>query len=194
MGHRIDEQIGFLLAADGLKSVQRHNLLFSGSRNENTAEHCWHLTLMAMALAEYAPSGTDIAHVIQLLIVHDLVEVHAGDHWSDGSDAGLVASKEAAAAETLFRLLPDDQAARLHNLWGEFEARQTPEACFAKALDALHPMLLIWGPGGTDYVHTPLTAARMREIKRTALEPFPALWNFAESLLDKAVERGVLPP
>uniref|UniRef100_A0A9E8A368 HD domain-containing protein n=1 Tax=Bosea sp. NBC_00436 TaxID=2969620 RepID=A0A9E8A368_9HYPH len=191
---RIGAQVTFLLAADSLKSVQRHNRVFNGSRNENTAEHSWHLTLMAMALAEYAPIGTDIAHVIQLLIVHDLVEVHAGDHWSESADPVDVADKEAAAAEILFRLLPDDQAIRLAGLWREFEARETPEARFAKALDALHPMLLIWGPGGTDYVHTPLTASVMQGIKRPALEAFPRLWEFAQGLLSDAVARGALPP
>lgn len=191
---RIDAQLRFILTADGLKNVQRYNRIFDGSRNENTAEHSWHLTLMAMALAEYAPTGTDIAHVIQILIAHDLVEIHAGDHWPGADSPEQVAVKEEAAAATLFALLPVDQAARVTALWHEFEARRTPEARFAKALDALHPMLLIWGPGGTDYVHKPVTASSMRDMKRPVLEAFPDLWALAKRLLDGAVERGTLSP
>jgi putative hydrolase of HD superfamily len=176
-----------------LKAIERHNRLFDGSRNENAAEHSWHLVLMALSMAEYAPVETNISHTIQLLIVHDLVEVHAGDHWAGDSDPAQVTLKERDAAARLFSLLPPDQALQFVGLWHEYEARQTPEARFAKALDALHPMLMVWGPGGSDYIHTPLTAAYMRQLKRPALEPFPALWAMSERLLDSAVARAALP-
>lgn len=191
---RLARQLDFLLMADGLKGVQRHNRVFDDSRPENAAEHSWHLTLMAMTLAEHAADGTDIAHVIELLITHDLVEVHAGDHWAASSDAADVSRKEQHAAAKLYGLLPADQTTRLAALWHEYEARQTPEARFAKAIDALHPMILIWGPGGRGTIHTPLTATAMRDIKRTALEPFPELWALAQRLLDDAVEQEMLPP
>lgn len=190
---RLDRQLAFLLAADALKGVERHNLLLDASRRENAAEHSWHLTLMATTLAEHAPAGTSIAHVVELLVAHDLVEIHAGDHW-DGDGLKDVAAKEAAAAERLFGLLPSDQGRRFLGLWQEFEARRSPEARFAKALDALHPMLLVWGPGGSGTTHVPLTATVMRAMKRPALEPFPELWRMAQRLLDAAVGRGALPP
>lgn len=189
----MDAQLAFLLAADGLKGVNRHNKVHNGTRQENSAEHSWHLTLMAITFAEHAPPDADIPHIIQLLIAHDLVEVGAGDHWVLASDPEEVAAKEAVAAQELFSLLPADQATHLHTLWREFEARETPEARFAKALDALHPMLMIWGPGGTDYIHTPLTAATLRDLKRPLLEHFPPLWAVAQALLDGAVSRGALP-
>lgn len=191
---RLSAQLAFVIAADALKSVERKNLLLSGARRENAAEHSWHLALLAMTFAEYAPDGTDIAHVTQLLIVHDLVEVHAGDHWELASDAEDVLHKESQAAEKLFGLLPEDQRRNAIALWQEFEARETAEAKFAKALDALHPMLLVWGPGGTGQTHVPLTAQQMKELKKPHLVAFPALWQLAEHLLDDAVKRGKLPP
>lgn len=190
---RLSAQVEFVVAADALKSVERKNLLLSGARRENAAEHSWHLALLAMTFAEYAPTGTDIAHVTQLLIVHDLVEVHAGDHWELASNAEDVSQKEKQAAEKLFSLLPEDQRHDALALWKEFEARETLEAKFAKALDALHPMLLVWGPGGTGQTHVPLTAQQMRELKNPHLVAFPALWQLAEQLLDDAVQRGILP-
>jgi putative hydrolase of HD superfamily len=193
---RLTQQLSFLLAADGLKGIERNNRLLDGSRQENSAEHSWHLTLMAMTLAEHAPPGTDMAHVLQLLVTHDLVEIHAGDHWVVEENAAAVAAAEAAAAERLFALLPVDQCDRLAALWGEFEARETPEARFARALDALHPMLLIWSAEGQGRgaLHGTMTASMLRARKRPALEHYPALWSVAESLLDRAVERGLLLP
>ncbi|MEQ9138662.1 MAG: HD domain-containing protein [Thalassobaculum sp.] len=191
---RLDRHLGFLLTADRLKRVERSNRLHDGSRFENSAEHSWHLCLMALTLAEHAPPGTDIGRVVEMLVVHDVVEIDAGDHWVVAENAAAVAAKEAAAAERLFALLPDDQHRRFHALWTEYEARATAEARFARALDSLHPMLLVWGPGASDEVHVPVTAAFMREHKRAALEPYPALWVLAQSLLDGAVARGVLAP
>jgi len=189
---RLAAQVEFLVAADALKSVERKNLLFSGARRENAAEHSWHLTLLAMTFAEYAPKEVNIGHVTQLLIVHDLVEVHAGDHWELASDAKEVSLKETQAAEKLFGLLPDEQYETALALWQEFEARDTAEAQFAKALDALHPMLLVWGPGGLGQTHVPLTAQKMKDLKKPYLEAYPALWHLAEQLLDNAVRRGTL--
>ena len=97
-------------------------------------------------------------------------------------------------AERLFGVLPADQSQCFHSLWVEYEARNTEEARFARALDSLHPMLLVWGPGSSGYVHVPVTAAFMLEHKRAALESYPQLWSLAQRLLSEAVERGTLPP
>lgn len=190
---RLDRHLNFLLTADRLKQVVRNNRLHDGSRLENSAEHSWHLALMALTLAEHAPPGTDTGRVVEMLVVHDVVEIEAGDHWVVEANAAAVAAEEAVAAERLFGLLPDDQRQRFHTLWTEYEARATPEARFARALDALHPMLLVWGPGASDAVHVPVTASFMREHKRAAIEPYPELWALAQRLLDDAVARGVLP-
>lgn len=190
---RLAAQLDFLLTADALKLVERKNVLFSGTRRENTAEHSWHLTLMGVVFGEYAPPEVDMAHVHQLLTVHDLVEIDAGDHWELASNPAEIASKEAEAADRLFAKLPADQAKPLRALSDEFAARQTPEARFAKALDALHPMLLVWGPGGHGVTHTPLTAQQMLDLKRPYLSDYPELWNLAETLLENAVAAGTLP-
>lgn len=142
---RTDKQLEFLFISDRLKSVTRQNRLHDGSRDENVAEHSWHLTLMVLLFAEHAPSGTDLAHVTELLIVHDLVEIYAGDTMSFAAeDSAAIALREASAAERLFGLLPEDQGLNFMKLWREFEARETAEARFAKALDALHPPLMTY--------------------------------------------------
>lgn len=192
---RPDRQTGFILTADRLKGVTRTTLLHDGSRPENSAEHSWHLALMALTLAEYAPAGTDLNRVIHLLLVHDLVEIYAGDtHFDQSAErAEAQRAKEMDAAHRLFSLLPADQEAQFHDLWREFEERQTPEARFAKALDALQPMLLTWGPDGQgSAAHPELTRQRVLRLKHGALSAFPELWAYAQEWLTNAVGRGIL--
>ncbi|MFC3861771.1 HD family hydrolase [Deinococcus antarcticus] len=192
----LDAQLSFLLACDGLKAVQRTTFLHDGSRAENSAEHSWHLALMALTLGEYAPAGTDINRVVKLVLVHDLVEIGAGDLPFDRPPTEHAAQqqKEQAAADALFSLLPAQQAAEFHALWHEFEEQVTPEARFARALDALHPMLLTWGRGGVGCMERApeLTRERILTLKGPRLQEFPALWQAAQTLLDEAVESGLL--
>lgn len=197
---RLAAQIDFLLACDQLKQVQRTTFLFDGSRAENSAEHSWHLALMALTLAEYAPPDADINRVLRLLLVHDLVEIYAGDTHFDTDAAGKAAQQasEVRAAEQLFALLPPDQQALFHDLWQEFEAQETPEARFAKALDALQPMLLTWGQtaGGVSGVgcaesYPELTRQRVLTLKEPRLQEFPALWKLAQDLLKRAEQNGL---
>ena len=134
-------------------------------------------------------------HVLRLLVVHDLVEVYAGDHLVLAqTDAELVAELEAGAAERLFSSLPDDQRDRFSSLWREFEERRTPEAVFARAIDALHPLLMTWGPGGQGPSHHKLTAHETLARKRPLLEPYPGLWRLARDVLDEAVGAGIQAP
>lgn len=192
---RLTRQIDFLLACDGLKRVVRQNQLHDGSRNENSAEHSWHLALMAFTLAEYAPPSTNAARVVELLVVHDLVEVYAGDAYFELPSAELAAHavKEAQAADRLFGLLPADQARHFRACWDEFEARTTPEARFARALDALHPLLLTWGPGGWGSTYPELTPERVLRRKRETLGEFPELWALVERTVAEAVAAGIMP-
>lgn len=190
---RSERQLTFLYLSDKLKSVTRQNRLHDGSRDENAAEHSWHLTLMALLFAEHAPPGTDLTHVTRLLIVHDLVEVYAGDTMIfNDADAVGVLERERVAAERLFSTLPEDQNREFSALWHEFEARDTEEARFAKALDAFHPPLMTWGKGGVGSSHHELTAALAREHKRPYLEAYPALWTILCQALDEAVAVGTL--
>src|SRR3546814_20658284 len=154
---RLDRQLAFLLATDRLKQILRNNRLLDGSRNENSAEHSWHLTLMALTLAEHAPLRTDAARVAELLIVHDIVEIEAGDHWVTDDNASEVAAKEAAAADSLFGLLPPGQRDRFLGLWDEYEARTMPVALVARGLAGRHHLPTGWGLGGSGLVPGPVS-------------------------------------
>lgn len=194
---RIQQQLAFLLTADQLKSVTRQNNIYSGDRAETVAEHSWHLTLMVLLFAEHAPVGTDIAHVLKLLVVHDLVEIYAGDHDPfnlNEDDVAVVAELEAEAAQRLFGMLPEDQHESLGLLWREFEARATPEARFARAIDALHPALMTWGPGSRDQSRRSYTVETALLRKRAALEPYSELWSLLRDLLHAAATKGLLAP
>lgn len=197
---RLDEPLTFLLACDQLKSVQRTTFLHDGSRAENSAEHSWHLALMALTLGECAPPGTDLGRVLRLLLVHDLIEIGAGDLHFDHTPEAHQAQKEGEerAADALFGLLPADQQAEFQALWQEFEAQATAEARFARALDALQPMLLTWGRCGKQRGlgcterYPELTRQRLLKLKEPCLKEFPALWDAAQEVLSEAVETGIL--
>jgi len=155
MTARLDAQMAFLTEACRLKSVTRATPLCDGSRPENSGEHSWHIALYALVLAEQAPDGVSIDRVIRMLLIHDLVEIDAGDAPIYGShDPAAMARAETAAADRIFGLLPADQAKDLRALWDEFEANQTPDARFAKSLDRFQPPnqnLAAGGGSWTDY-------------------------------------------
>lgn len=189
---RLDAQMAFLLAADALKGVNRTCSIGDGSRCENSAEHSWQVTLMALVLAEHCPHPVDLPRVLQLLTVHDLVEVYAGDTLIYDEEAVKgQADREAAAAHRLFSLLPQDQAAEFHALWQEFEARQSPEACYARAIDALAPTWIHWGAHANPRPG-PLTSAQIYGRKRDLLEPYPALFGILQEVVSSAVSRGII--
>lgn len=178
---RLDRQIAFLVEADRLKSVHRATTLADASRAENSAEHSWHLALYALVLGDQAAPDVDIDRVVKMLIVHDLVEIDAGDVpiFADVDTAAL-AEKEFAAANRIFGLLPEDQRSDLRALWDEFEAAETPSAQFAKALDRFQPPMQNLASGGGSwaaYEATPdkIEARVAPAIKRAA----PALWEYA---------------
>lgn len=189
----IRDRLAFFLATDALKDIGRANHTFAGGRAESVAEHSWHVTLLAMLLEDAAPEGTDHPRVRDLLTIHDLVEVYAGDTviW-DAKPGDKVEDRERAAGERLMRLLPGDQVDRFDRLWREFEAQETVEARFARAIDALHPMLMSWGPGAVGHPRADLHRRRVLDRKRPFLQEFPALWDLACTIVASAVERGLL--
>lgn len=188
-----DDRLAFFLATDALKDIARANHTFAGARPETVAEHSWHVTLLAMVLEDAAPHGTDHARVRDLLTIHDLVEVYAGDTviW-DATIGTEIDDRERAAGERLMRLLPPDQAERFDPLWREFQAQDTVEAQFARAIDALHPMLMSWGPDSVGHPQRDLHRQRVLDRKRPWLEEFPVLWDLANAVVDSAVERQLL--
>jgi len=178
MSTRIDAQMAFLNEADKLKNVIRATTLCDGSRHENSGEHSWHIALYALVLAEHAPDGVDINRVIKMLLLHDLVEIDAGDAPIFGNhDLAAMEAAEAKAADRIFGLLPDDQSKELRTIWTEFEAATTPDAVFAKSLDRFQPPnqnLMSNGGSWTDYgVSYETIEARVgSKIERGA----PTLW------------------
>jgi putative hydrolases of HD superfamily len=191
---RLNQQLQFIAEAGRLRGVLRQTTLAEPVRRENSAEHSWHLTVLALALAEYAPTGTNIARVVAMLAVHDLVEVDAGDlsAYAPESDQARQLVAERAAADRLFGLLPADQAGAMRQLWDEFEERATSEARFARALDRLQPMLENVKAGGGTWRHGGITAADVLAKVALIEEGSPTLGQFARDLVGRAVRDGIL--
>ena len=190
----LERQIRFVLEADRLKTVARQSRITDGSRHENSAEHSWHLALMALALAGHAPPGTDPARVMAMLVVHDMVEIDAGDLFVYADSAALARQEEAerAAADRIFALLPPPQAAAVRALWDEFEERRTQEARFARALDRLQPMLLNMRTGGGTWVAHDVPLDPVLSKVELIEEGSPTLGRYARAMIAQAVERGFL--
>lgn len=180
MNDRLDRQLAFLVEADRLKRIERASWITGRHRRENSAEHSWHLTLFALTLADHAPAGVSIDRVIRMLILHDIVEIDAGDAPIHGSfDAEALAAAEEAAADRLFGLLPEDIAAEFRALWQEFEAAETPDALFAKSLDRFQPPLLNLHAGGGSWPDYGVTEDQIRtRVGRKIARGAPALWDW----------------
>jgi putative hydrolase of HD superfamily len=190
----LDSQLRFLLEADRLKGVLRQSQIIDGSRRENSAEHSWHLALMSLVLGEYAPAGTDLSRVTAMTVVHDLVEIDAGDLFVYAGEQAQARQEEAerAAADRLFALLPAGQAASFRALWDEFEERRTPEAKFARALDRLQPMLANYQLGGGTWAQHEVTADQVLSKVALIEDGSAALGAFARELVSAAVSQGFL--
>jgi putative hydrolase of HD superfamily len=193
---RLDRQMRFVTEIDKLKGVLRQTMLAGPGRRENSAEHSWHLAMMAVTLAEHAPPGTDIGRVTVMVLLHDLVEIDAGDLFAYADDAQQARQEQAerAAADRIFALLPDGQAGELRGLWDEFEERRTPEARFARGLDRLQPMLANLAAGGGTWKEHGITADQVLPKVRLIEDGSPALGCYARDLVDRAVRDGLLAP
>ena len=190
----LERQFAFILELDRLKGVLRRNSLLDRSRRENSAEHSWHVALMALVLSEFATEPVDTSRVIELLLVHDLVEIDAGDTFAyDTQGATTQAQREQAAADRIFGLLPDDQAKRLRARWDEFDASETPEARFALALDRLMPMIHNALTEGSAWQEHGVRAEQVRRRAESIDRGAPALGALARRLIDEAVAAGHLP-
>ena len=192
--NRLEQQMRFLVEVDKMKSVYRRTILIDKTRRESDAEHSWHFALMAMLLAEYAdPEKVDCARVIRMALVHDLIEIYAGDTFAyDVQGNQDKRQRETEAADKLFALLPEDQAAEIRALWEEFDAMETPDAQYAAAIDRLQPFLNnyltqghTWGLGG---VKSAQVYERMDPI-RVAL---PEGWPFVDKMIQESIEKGYL--
>ena len=183
----------FIYEIDALKSVLRKNLLSDASRNENSAEHSWHLAMVAIAMAPHAKEPVDIERVIRILLVHDVVEVDAGDvDIYDVEGRMAKEAEEIAAADRIFALLPDPEGSELRALWDEYEARATPEARFAYACDRLQPLLLNLGTGGSTWQARGVTSSQVKAINGALADGLDGVWPVAEQLIDESVADGSL--
>lgn len=192
---RLKRQIEFLAELDKLKQVFRQTYLLDVSRMENDAEHSWHFALAAMVLAEYAEEPIDVGRVLRMALVHDIVEIDAGDVYRyDDAGNAQKAAREQVAADRIFALLPKDQAREFRALWEEFEDRQTPEARFAHVLDRLMPLMHNYLTQGRAWQDHGVTADRVRSVNAIMGDGSVALWQFAQSIIDDAVAKGYLAP
>jgi putative hydrolase of HD superfamily len=188
-------RIRFAVEADRLKAVLRRTRLVDGSRQENSAEHSWHLALLAVLLEDAAPAGVDLPRVLRMLLVHDLVEVDAGDTFCYDADANLGREeRERAAAAHLFGILPEAQADELTALWAEFEAAETPDARFAAALDRFQPLLQNFYGGGGSWREHAITRAQVLRRMDPIREGAPALWPVVLAVVDRSCAAGWIAP
>jgi putative hydrolase of HD superfamily len=182
---RLTRQLAFIAEIDALKKVERRTSVIGGARLENSAEHSWHLAVMAMLLGDHANGDVDLERVLCMLLVHDLVEIDAGDTFA--FDAGANVDKmerETRAAERIFGILPDDQSTRLRALWDEFEEAQTVEARFANALDRLQGLVQNHHNGGGTWVQHGVTRAQVLERMEPIRTGAPRLWPHVLEVVD----------
>lgn len=193
-GERLARQLEFLLEADRLKGVLRQSYVLGGERKENSAEHSWHVALMAVVLAEHAPSEVDLPRVVRMLLVHDVVEIDAGDaYFYDAAANAAKDGRERLAATRLFGLLPPDQAAELRAAWEEFEAGETPEARFAKGMDRLMPLLHNHRTRGRSWQEHGIRRHQVAErLLPDLAKAGSVLLELAQTLIDDAVRHGWL--
>lgn len=182
---RLEKQLRFIIEADRLKNVLRRTSLTDASRRENSAEHSWHLALAAMVLQEYSPVPVDLPHVLRMLIVHDMVEIDAGDTFAyDKAGNATKKDREQRGAERIFGILPDEMGKDLRGLWEEFEAQVTPDACFANAVDRVGPFLQNTATNGGTWRIYKLS----REEVLTRMDPvrtaLPAIWPKVIAVID----------
>lgn len=192
---RLRRQISFIAEADKLKEVLRQTILTQSRRSENSAEHSWHFALMVIVLAEHANQPVDVLRVLKMVLIHDLVEIDAGDTFAyDTKNMADQHEREAKAAGRIFGLLPSDQAAEFRAIWDEFEARQTPESRFAAACDRFHPMLLNCLTDGHAWQKHGVTHDKVLARNAHAAEGSTAIWEYAVAMINEAVAKGHLAP
>jgi putative hydrolase of HD superfamily len=191
---RFRQQIEFILEVDKLKNVLRMTILMDRSRQENSAEHSWHIALTVLILSEYTKdSDVDLFRVMKILLIHDLIEIDAGDTYCyDDQGRQDQAQREKKAADRIFNLLPADQATALRELWDEFEERKTPESRFANALDRLQPFLHNYFTEGQTWQENNIKSAQVKSRMRPVDDGAPVLWNYVSSLIDDGVKKGFL--
>lgn len=188
---RLEHQLSFCRELDKLKNILRQSLLMDASRRENSAEHSWHLATMAMLLTEYAVAPVDVTLVLKMLLVHDVVEIDAGDTFAyDKVNLETQHAREQQAADRLFGMLPSEQASELRALWDEFEERQSAESKYANALDRLQPLLQNFYSGGQSWKKHHVTHEQVMKRMEPVKIGMPKVWPVVLQLIDDASKAG----
>ena len=188
---RFQQQIAFIIEIDKMKTELRKNILVDKSRRENDAEHSWHIAVMAMLLEEYSDLPVDMLKVIKILLVHDIVEIYAGDTFFYDEQANLdKAEREQAAADRIFAMLPTEQGQELRNLWEEYEAQQTNEALYAGAMDRLQPFLLHYYTQGQVWREEHVTGEKIYKRIGSLKLSMPRLWPVIDAMIQEAIAKG----
>ncbi|MFC0778362.1 HD family hydrolase [Flavobacterium sp. HJSW_4] len=187
------DQIAFIKEIDKVKYIQRKTKLFNSDRCENDAEHSWHLALMAIVLAEHSNEPIDVLKVVKMVLIHDIVEIDAGDVFIyDTVKNHSNTDEERLAANRIFGLLPEKQKEEFISIWEEFEAGETKEAKFAKSMDRLEPLLQNISNNGGTWKEFGVKYDKVYEKKSVIKEGSKSIWNYAEGLINESVEKGIL--
>ncbi len=193
MDERLQKQLDFILEIDKEKNIFRQTHLSGHGRNENDAEHAWHMAIMAYLLQEYSNERIDVARVMLMCLIHDVVEIDAGDTYAyDAEGLKTQKAREEAAKERLYSMLPEDQKADLVAIFDEFEERKTPEAKFARALDNLQPLLLNHSNGGGDWKNHDVTAEQVYGRQSRTREGSEKLFEVTDKILKENIAKGNL--
>lgn len=188
---RLQKQMEFIVEVDKVKKIMRQTYLSDASRKEDDAEHSWHLALMAVLLKEYSNEEVNLTKVIPMVLIHDLVEIDAGDTYAySGESAAVTEARERKAAERVFGILPEDQGKVFRDLWEEFEAYETPEAKFAHVLDNCQPMLLNDASNGLSWTEHQVRKSQIYKRNEHTAEGSRKIWNYMQSLIQKHIDLG----
>ena len=196
MTDRLKKQIDFIIEIDKMKSVFGQNIIIDRTRNENDAEHSWHIAVIAMILYEYAyRPDIDLLRVLKMLLIHDIVEVYAGDTFVYDAQANLDKGKrEQDAADKIFGMLPEDQEKEYRALWEEFDAMETPESIFAAATDRFEPFILNCNTDGHTWRLADITSDKLYKRLYETKVALPALWDTICELIHENIEKGYIKP
>ncbi|MDD4970114.1 MAG: HD domain-containing protein [Paludibacter sp.] len=187
------KQISFIKEIDKIKYIQRKTKLFNSDRPENDAEHSWHLALMTLVLAEHSDTPVDVLKVVKMVLIHDIVEIDAGDTFIyDTVKNHTNTDEELNAARRIFGLLPEEQSEEMIALWQEFEAGETNEAKFAKSMDRLEPLLQNTSNDGGTWKEFEVDYQKVFDKKKVIRDSSATLWKYAENLINESVEKGIL--
>ena len=190
---RFQSQLAFLLEMDKMKNIYRQTYVLHEDRKENDAEHAWHLAMLALVLSEYANEPVDLKTVLATVLIHDVVEIDAGDTYAyDAAGNATKAEREQKAADRLFGLLPPDQGAEMRRLWEEFEAGSTPEARFAAALDRIQPLLLNYTKGGLSWKEHGTRRSQVEGRMQPICDGSGQLGALAAAVIQNAASEGLL--